>query len=220
MSTCGRGADGRMRGSAPPARIRGSRARPGGRYFLIHRTKAFQPVLARLSGRFGPSVSYTKTFGVISAKPTAGGASGRSTVVAWCVTHSQGGAGDSPLSDFGNQKGVFDLQKGDFVWSNDQRKIPCLRASWRIAQNRGPMVSRHCPLVLTAMVGHTNVLCTCRIMRQNAAKANWRRSSSTAAIGWCSGTTTRWTRCGCTRRTSARSTCSARSAPSGAGPST
>ena len=52
----------------------------------IHRTKAFQPVLARLSGRFGPSVSPLYFFGVATTKLAAGAGFGVATPVAWCVT--------------------------------------------------------------------------------------------------------------------------------------
>ena len=143
MSTCGRGADGRMRGSAPPARIRGSRARPGGRYFLIHRTKASRPLLARLSGHRTANGSLHK-----------------------CA-----------LS--GNQTGDFGKQEGDFVWTErPEKRSPSLRESWRMTQNWGLMVSRHCPLDLTAMVGLTNVLCTCPIMPETGAKVSSPRSST------------------------------------------
>ena len=52
----------------------------------IHRTKAFQPVLARLSGRFGPSVSPLYFFGVATIKPAWNAGFRLSTLVAWCVT--------------------------------------------------------------------------------------------------------------------------------------
>ena len=50
MKRAGSGADGRQRASATPARIRDRRVWPEGHCYLIHRTKALRPLLARLSG--------------------------------------------------------------------------------------------------------------------------------------------------------------------------
>lgn len=113
--------------------------------YLIHRTKAFQPILARLPA-----------------------------ILAF------------------QKKALFkNKNQGDFSWSFDQKENPSLRLSWRITQNWGRTVLRHCPHVLAVMKRHTVERCSCQIMPYHRVISSCRASSISVVIGWYFVITTR-----------------------------